>query len=175
MHLIMLAMSLAAAPAPAVARDQSLREFLQQEFRGMRDDLRRFGSEDPQLRYNAAFVDLSGDARDEAIVYLTGNGVCGSGGCVLHIYTPDGHSWREVTALSITRPPIRVLNTKSHGWRDVSVFVAGGGEVTGYHVQLKFDGRTYSTNPSVPPATRLGRGIQGRVLIDRAGKGRLLY
>ena len=43
--------------------------------------------------------------------------------------------------MTITWTPIRVLDATSHGWRNISVRVAGGGI-----------GKTYSQNPTVPAA-----------------------
>lgn len=166
MVIAMLALSAALAATPADAQRRSLRAFLHHQLES---------EQDPSLRYDAAFVDLDGDGRDEAVVYLTGNSVCGSGGCDLHIYTPKGRSWREVSALSISRPPIEVLPTRTRGWRDIAVFVAGGGIIPGYEARLRFDGRSYPTNPSVAPATPLARRAHGRVLIDPAEKGRPLF
>jgi hypothetical protein len=172
--LISLALGGALATAAPDRRDE-LRSFLQREFQHERDDLRKYRGQDPEIRYDAAFVDLNGDRRDEAIIYLRGDGLCGSGGCELYIYTPQGRSWREVTALSITRPPIRLLNGRSHGWRDIGVFVAGGGILPGYNTQLRFNGRSYPTNPTVAPARRMPEGAAGRVLIGSGTKGRPLF
>ncbi|MGO9084177.1 MAG: YybH family protein [Candidatus Sulfotelmatobacter sp.] len=63
------------------------------------------------------------------------------------------------------RPPIRVLETKTNGWHDLSVVVAGGGVLSAYEAKLSFDGTTYPTNPSTPPATRLLETAPGKVVI----------
>jgi len=57
-----------------------------------------------------------------------------------------------------------MLRTKSHGWRDIGVMVQGGGIIQEYEAALRFDGRTYPTNPTVPPATPLAR-TTGKILI----------
>lgn len=67
--------------------------------------------------------------------------------------------------ITITRPPIRVLETKSHGWHDLAVFVAGGGIQPGYEADVPFNGERYATNPSSPPAHRLSPQSAGRVVI----------
>ncbi len=59
----------------------------------------------------------------------------------------------RVTNISITRPPIRVLPTVTHGWHDLGVMVAGGGIIPGYEARLRFDGHSYPSNPTVPSAT----------------------
>ena len=116
--------------------------------------VRRFGG--AAAAYAVAYVDLNGDRRDEAVVYVESPGGCGSGGCNLFVLASRGGFWRRVSGHTITRRPIRVLHTRHNGWRDITVFVAGGGILRGYHAALPFDGRTYPLNPSMPPARRLG-------------------
>lgn len=120
-------------------------------------------------RYRIALSDLNDDGRPEALVYALANdeaaaqgneaNLCGSGGCLLHVLslTPTGYG--RITAISITQPPVRVLPTRSQGWRDLGVRVAGGGILPDYDVRLRFDRRRYPSNPSMPPAVR------GRVVI----------
>ena len=174
MHPVMLLLSLAAA-APNPAPEQSLHRFLQEEFRQEREDRIKFGGQDPEIRYSAALTDLNDDGFKEALVHVTGNGMCGTGGCFLYVLTREGRGWRKVTAIPETRAPIRLLGTRSHGWHDISVYVAGGGIIPGYDAQLKFDGRTYPTNPTVPPARHLKGTASSRVLIGRNAKQLSLY
>jgi hypothetical protein len=126
-------------------------------------------------RYSSAFVDLKGDGTKEVIVYLSGRAWCGSGGCIMLILAPDGATYRLVTKTTITRPPIRVLNTRSNGWHDIGVVVAGGGTQHGYEALLPFDGTTYPTNPSAPPARRSVEKIQGKIAIPVTAEEQLLY
>jgi hypothetical protein len=137
----------------AQTREDSLKRFLQKY-----DD-------DRTARYSRAFVDLNGDGKDEAIVYSTGRSWCGSGGCNTLVLTQEGGTWRLVTSITITWPPIRVLASRSHGWHDISVWVSGGGIRPGYEAELSFDGKTYATNPSVPPARPLAAKVDGKVVI----------
>jgi hypothetical protein len=53
---------------------------------------------------------------------------------------------------SVTRPPIRVLETRHQGWKDIGVTVSGGGAGPAYEAALAFDGRRYPSNPTTPPA-----------------------
>ena len=66
----------------------------------------------------------------------------------------SGSSWSTVTDISITKLPIRVLTTKSHGWNDISAVVQGGGIIEPYEAVLRFDGNTYPDNPTMPPAKK---------------------
>jgi hypothetical protein len=80
-----------------------------------------------------------------------------------------GAGYRVRGDISISRPPIAVLPTRTHGWRDISVFVAGGGILPGYSAVLPFDGEQYPENPSVPPARPLGPKVKLRNLIAGSG------
>lgn len=109
-------------------------------------------------------VDLNGDGRSELVVYADGPENCRSGGCDLYILTPSGEGYRQVMDASVSRLPIRLLKTSSHGWRDIGVMVAGGGITTAYEARLRFDGRNYPENPTVPPATAL-RHTEGQIIL----------
>jgi hypothetical protein len=98
--------------------------------------------------WRAAAVDLDGDGADEVVAYLMGAMWCGSGGCNALVLAPEGDGWRVVTETSVTQTPIRVLETSTNGWRDLSVGVGGGGRESG-QVRLTFDGSAYPTNPTV--------------------------
>ena len=123
-------------------------------------------------RYSVALADLNSDGRPEALIYAmsttesdSGPDLCGSGGCELDVLVLSKTGYRHVSTISVTRPPIRVLQTVSHGWRDIGVLVAGGGILRGYEARLRFNGTTYPLNPTVPPATRLA-GATGKVVIS---------
>jgi hypothetical protein len=80
-----------------------------------------------ETSYYNAFVDLDKDGKQEAIVYLAGNGWCGSSGCHTLILKPESSSYRIVTDISATYPPIRVFDRVAHGWQSVGVWTQGGG------------------------------------------------
>lgn len=143
---------------------------------GMEQSLQLFLQDfdhDRTVRYSAAITDLNGDGTPEAI-YLMSNGWCGSGGCTTLILVRGAGSWKILTRIAITRPPIRVLTDKANGWRSIGVWVQGGGIRTGYEAELRFDGTTYPSNPSIPPARRLGKA-EGEVLVPSSVKGTPLY
>jgi hypothetical protein len=135
------------------AMEESLKLFLQKF-----DDGKR-------TRYVAAFHDLNDDGMPEAIVYLVGNEWCGSGGCNTLILARDATSWKIVTNITITSPPIRILANKSNGWHSIGVWVQGGGIQPGYEAELRFDGQTYPRNPSTPPARRVEGEPAGETVI----------
>ncbi len=149
--------------APTAEATESLKKFLGTFY------------DDRPARYMLACRDLNGDGIPEAIVYLSGSKWCGSGGCNTLILTPDGSSWRIVTNIRITRPPIYVLSHISKGWHSIGVWVQGGGIQPGYEAELRFNGKTYPKNPSVSPARRLEGKVVGEVVIPSAQDAKRLY
>ena len=79
--------------------------------------------------------------------------------------------------MTVSQQPIRVLNTRSHGWRDLGISQRElrGDHFARYEARLRFNGRTYPLNPSIPPAERLARPVPGRVLIADGARGRPLF
>jgi hypothetical protein len=148
--------------APNAAAEDSLKKFL------------RTMLEDKDTRYIAAFYDLNGDGVPEAVVYLLSNDSCGSGGCNTLVLARAGDSWRVVTSLTITWPPIRVLQSTANGWHSLEVSVGGGGSRSGYEAELRFNGKSYPRNPSVPPARRSAR-TAGTVIIPSTQNAKPLF
>ena len=161
-----VALLLPASAGAQTPRDEALHRFLQATFASAR-------AEWADTSYVAAFADLDGDGRDEALVSLHSGLFCGSGGCALYIYTPAAGSWREVAEVTIVNAPVRLLATRHRGWRDLAVHVRGGGFELPREARLAFDGRTYASNPSLAPRPR--RGARGRILISDDGAGRPLF
>ena len=140
----------------------------------LRDYLRELRADEKTAEYFSAVADLKGDGTKELIVYFTDRHSCGSGGCATLILVPAGPSYKVVTKITIAWPPIRVLDTKSHGWHDIAVRVQGGGIQPGYEAKLSFNGKTYPTNPSMPPAHRLLAEAPGTVVVPLDAKGKPL-
>ena len=61
------------------------------------------------------------------------------------------------------------------GWHNIAVRVQGGGITPGYFAELRFDGKTYPKNPSVPPARRLKDEPHGKAIIASEQDAKLLY
>jgi len=166
-HLLCALVALSSIPALAqTPQRNSLHAFLQTAFADARENW-------PDTGYAAAFADLDGDGRDEALVSLHSGLFCGSGGCALYIYTPAGSSWRPVAELTIVNAPVRVLESRTRGWRDLAVHVRGGGVEIPHEARIRFDGRTYASNPSM--ASRLRGRPSGRVLIGDDTESRALF
>lgn len=164
-----LSCGVAAGAAPASAAPAPVAPWLRAFYEG------RAADRDPTALYSASFADLDGDGRKEALVYVSGRTMCGSGGCSLFILTPRGRSWRLVARTTITWPPIRLLATRRNGWRDIGVFVRGGGIRPGYEAALSFDGAKYPSGPGVPPARPNAGKAGGWTVIGSERPGRRLY
>ena len=122
-------------------------------------------------RYISAFVDLNEDGNKEAIVYAISPTLCGTGGCPMLVLAPTDSTYRIVGVTTITQQPIRVLATKTKGWHDIGVWVEGGGIQPGYEARLRFNGRSYPSNPTVPPAQSLRTHVPGRTVISSTARG----
>lgn len=128
------------AVAPSPTRDEDIEHFLLQEY-----------PDAGTIRYATAWVDLNGDGADEAIVYVAAPYFCGTGGCPTLVLTQAGPMWSKVGDISVSRTPIGLPGTTTNGWSDLTVSVGGGGGQSGTAL-LKFEGESYPSNPTVPPA-----------------------
>lgn len=86
--------------------------------------------------------DLNGDQSKEILVGLTGPYFCGSGGCTQYILNAKGEVLSKFT---VSDYPVVIAPEKTKGWSDL--YILSGGD---YRV-VKFDGKTYPSNPSVLP------------------------
>jgi hypothetical protein len=118
-----------------------------------------------ELHYYFNRVDLKGDGKLEVLVFVFGPGQCGTGGCEAYVFEPDGDRYRLVTDIALARNPIIVSEAKTHGWKDLIMFVAGGGVLPGYYAVLHFDGTTYPSNPAYEPAEPLKDRVEGAAYV----------
>lgn len=109
------ALTLSLLPAAAIGQQSPadrLHAFLQTQHADAREN-------HGDATYTAAFADLNGDGRDEALVWQHAGLFCGSGGCGLYIYTPEGESWRQLNDLTIIGEPVLLLPSRTRGWHDL--------------------------------------------------------
>ena len=90
----------------------------------------------------------------------------GSGGCTLLILTPEEGRYREVTRMTVSRLPVRQLDSMTNGWHDLGVTIGGGGGAPA-EAWMQFDGSAYPRNPTVQPA--VPDGADGVVLLAPQG------
>ncbi|WP_230292941.1 hypothetical protein [Croceicoccus sp. Ery5] len=119
-------------------------------------------ADDGEVSVATTAIDLNGDGMDEIVAYASGPMLCGSGGCNVLVLEPAGEGFTVRMDASVSKLPVTVLDSSSHGWRDLTVWVGGGGGESGNAV-LRFDGIRYPSNPTVPPA--ILQEEQGTVLI----------
>jgi hypothetical protein len=115
----------------------------------------RLGEDFHASGYVLGWADLTGDGRPEAFAYMSD--MCGSGGCNMYVLQLRGDRVRMLGRHTITRLPIAVLDTRTHGLRDFSVGACGGGIHPCYRAWMRFDGWKYLSNPSLAAALPPGR------------------
>src|SRR5205823_5110258 len=101
--------------------------------------------------YVSADVELRTSSKKQFVVYLQGSRWCGTGGCTTLILEPTKQSFKLLGVIPISRVPIRRLPTITNGCHDITVWVSGGGIDKPYQAKLRFDGKSYSRNPSLQP------------------------
>jgi hypothetical protein len=129
----------------------------------------RWGRPDGDTNYTAKFVDLNGDGRSEAVVLVSGQHWCGTGGCPLWVLTPRNQSWSMVTQAPIVRAPIRLLPSRSRGWSDLSAMLRFDGARPLYEARLSVNGRL---NPTITP---LARQSLGQVILSESDESEPLF
>jgi hypothetical protein len=131
--------------------------------------LERFRDSAPDARYQVGSYDLNGDNRLEMLVYLRDPIWCGPHGCDLLIFTPSGRGqWRQVAEIGAGATPVHVLEGRTRGWRDLSLYVSTS-LMPGERRRFSYDGATYSDSP------RPLRREVGRPLITRQSAGHDLF
>lgn len=116
------------------------------------------------VRYFYNAVDLNGDGAVETIVYLVGAFACGSGGCTTLIFQSKGKTHKLMSRVLLVHNPILVSDQRTNGWRNLILYVAGGGAEAAYHL-LKHSGSTYPQNPSLAPRLPAGAVVTGDAYI----------
>ena len=135
-------------------------------YSALETELRKMYSvDDGEVRYFLKWFDLNGDGTPEAIVHAVGPQVCGTSGCETHIFAKLGASYKLISTIGLSRPLVVASPRRSHGWRNLIVFVAGGGILPGYYAVLRFNGTTYPDNPTIKPVKRITGELRGAVLI----------
>jgi hypothetical protein len=92
--------------------------------------------------------DLNDDGNKEIFVGLRGSYFCGSGGCTTYLLDNQGN---VITKFSVSRD-IVIDNKKTNGYKDLFIYSGGKFRI------VKFNGKTYPSNPSTLPALNVVPG-----------------
>ncbi|WP_094586034.1 META domain-containing protein [Synechococcus sp. BO 8801] len=110
-----------------------------------------------RISYVHARTDLDGDGRQDVLVYLMGPYVCGTGGCTLQVFRPEGRGYRLISSFPTSRLPVIVPEARRNRWRDLWRLQSGGGAPATW-VREVFDGRGYRSKERIPAAGRQPAG-----------------
>ncbi|WP_109994166.1 hypothetical protein [Salinisphaera sp. LB1] len=119
------------------------------------------------LRYHARFVDLNGDGKREAVVYVTGPSGCAQG-CDLYVLARNGDRYEAVSRIPTARAPLYELDQRHHGWHDLWVTTVGdaGGShgqrmqyAGGGYVPVDDNGAAAARTPLIPNLDGPGHAI----------------
>lgn len=103
-----------------------------------------------ETTYRTEWVDLNGDDRDDALVFLEGAAWCGSSGCTLLVMVgtapedaAEVGAFAPAAEISLMHAPVYVSTTTTEGWHDLIVE-----DGQGTWRRLRFDGETYPFSPA---------------------------
>lgn len=117
------------------------------------------------IRYYYNKVDLNEDGIPEVFVFLVGPFVCGTGGCSGVIFKVENGEYKTLSRFSLVRNPVIISNSKTNGYKDIIMYVAGGG-IESFFAELKYDGTTYPSNPSIQPKVEQGTIVEGLAIVS---------
>jgi hypothetical protein len=114
-----------------------------------KDDLSKNIVNDYSKKFIFFEYDLNEDGKNEIFVGFTGPYFCGSGGCTQLLLDYQGN---VITTFSVSDYPVIIDTNKTNGWKDLFIYSGGKNRI------VKFDGKTYPSNPSVLPVLKLTPG-----------------
>jgi hypothetical protein len=147
--------------APETRRDTRLEKLL----RSTRS-YRESAAAGEWVRYLYNKVDLNGDGKPEAIVYLRGPYICGTGGCPALVAQDTPKGYRVVANIILAQTPFIVSEKKTRGWNDIISCDSGGG-IQPHFVVFKWNGSRY---PQDSADMKAGEKIQGQVVLSGENK-----
>ena len=112
-----------------------------------------------------ARFDLNDDGRHEVIIRATAPDRCQSDGCALFVLTSMGDNLQPVLEGAITHVPVRALQNRTNGWRDLAVTVSRPGTALVQQNRLQFDGKRYVSNRAALPADDASL-LEGELLLS---------
>lgn len=122
---------------------EKVRKFLQTQFK---KDVDSKALQDNDKKFIQFEFDINDDGKKEIFVGLTGPYFCGSGGCTQFILNEDG---TQLANFTVSDYPVIIDTNKTNGYRDLFIYSGGKNRI------VKFDGKTYPSNPSTLPELKL--------------------
>lgn len=116
------------------------------------------------IRYYFNRVQLNNDMEPETFVYFIGSELCGTGGCSAAIFSCENGEYKLLSKFTLVNNPILITNNFTNGYRDIIMFVSGGGIKESYRI-MKFDGSRYPEDPSIQPKVKPGTKLIGPAII----------
>lgn len=149
---------------PVLSEDKvpSSAEFNPKVDRALRDYFAINKTDPAGTRYRWLTYDLNGDGNEELITQLDW---CGSGGCTLLIFENHEDNWRFNSRMTLVNTPINLGVNSSEGWRDLVLFVSGGGATPNQHI-MEYTGVSYPLNPSTAPVASYEQISQVQLFSD---------
>ncbi len=148
MIALLLVSLLAAAPAVPDSIDDADRHA--EVMAAVRQYARPVDASLDSVAVRVAWVDVSGDGRDDALVYLTAGDWCGSGGCTVLVFeamdeidAEEMGAYRPAAEISMMHGSVHVVAGRRGTWSDLIVQ-----DENGVARRLSFDGETYPFSPA---------------------------
>jgi len=120
--------------------------------------------DEDNVRYYYNKVDLNEDGKPEIFAYLVGSPVCGTGGCSAVIFKQENEQYTVLSKFTLVNNPVIISNSKTKGYRDIIMYVSGGG-IESFSALIRYDGTTYPSNPSIQPKVMPGTKVNGIAII----------
>lgn len=121
------------------------------------------------IRYLYNRADLNGDGKPETVVWVYGKRLSAATGFDALIFRSIKGEYQLIGHFADVWTPIIVSKRKLRGWRDLLVWVAGGGTL-GHYVGVSFDGKSYSgadgSNVQPPYEVMDGSRVRGEALVS---------
>jgi WD40 repeat protein len=111
------------------------------------------------VKYAYGKSDLNGDGKPEALVYVYGPMICGSGGCSILIASPTGAGYKIVGSTNLVSTPIIVTDQTTRGWRNL-VFCSREG-----FRKTSWNGKKYTERQWPRDKLKPGETISGTALL----------
>lgn len=118
--------------------------------------------EDDSLVYHYNNIDLNGDGKKEAFVFLIGDYVSGSGGSVALLI--DREKLEVISDFTLVRVPVVISEEETNGYKDIIMQVSDASLESSY-VIMQYDGQGYPSNPSMLEKIEDGTSVKGLAII----------